>query len=84
LNSPQTNSWTSQLSKAVSFIEENLVKFIEPIATKHIKNKTLDTHQTVNELTDILMTQMTAKKGIKEYGDRAIRAIVKEYDQSDK
>jgi hypothetical protein len=83
-NKPQANSWTSQLSKAVSFIEANSSKFGESFTTKHVKSKTLDAHQTVNELTDILMTQMTAKKGIKEYGDRAISAIVKEYDQLDK
>eukprot|EP00980_Cylindrotheca_fusiformis_P023703 scaffold10817_cov108-Cylindrotheca_fusiformis.AAC.1 len=30
------------------------------------------------------MAQMTAKKGIAEFGDRAIEAIIKEYDQLDK
>ena len=31
----------------------------------------------------ILLTQMSAKKGIKLYGDKAISAIVKEFSQLD-
>jgi hypothetical protein len=49
-----------------------------------MKNETIDTHRTVNELTHVLMTQMTATKGVKEFGDRAINAIIKGYDQLDK
>jgi hypothetical protein len=48
------------------------------------RNGPLDIHKTVNEITHVLMNQMTAKKGVKEFGDRAVQAIMKEYDQLDK
>ena len=35
-------------------------------------------------MSDILMTQMTAKAGIKQFGERAVAAIMKEFDQLDK
>jgi hypothetical protein len=76
----RTRGWTSDLSRAVSFLETT-----EHSKRAHgTKNGPIDTHKTVNEITHILMNQMTAKKGVKEYGDRAVKAIMKEYDQLDK
>jgi hypothetical protein len=72
----RTRDWTSNLSQAARFLDTN--------SPTSYKAEPMDRRLTVNAITHILLTQMTANKGVKEYGDRAVSAIIKEYDQLDK
>ena len=73
----RNKSWTSTAGKAVQHIA-----FLEAYRTV-FGHAFLDKVNLVRATTRILLNQMTAKKGIKEFGDRAIAAIVKEFGQLD-
>eukprot|EP00980_Cylindrotheca_fusiformis_P014012 scaffold3660_cov147-Cylindrotheca_fusiformis.AAC.1 len=70
-----TGGWTRHMGKAVQFL-------VPEGRDTHAEG--FGIHENISQITHILMAQMTAKKGIAEFGDRAIEAIIKEYDQLDK
>jgi hypothetical protein len=72
----RTINWTKSLGKAINYIDE------KERAMKERTMKTgIDHHKTVKHVVELLMTQMTAKQGVKEFGDRAVEAIIKEFTQ---
>ena len=72
----RTINWTKSLGKAINYIDE------KERAMKERAMKTgIDHHKTVKHVVELLMTQMTAKQGVKEFGDRAVEAIIKEFTQ---
>eukprot|EP00980_Cylindrotheca_fusiformis_P027179 scaffold19280_cov154-Cylindrotheca_fusiformis.AAC.1 len=76
----QSKGWTSQLGKAVDYISKEFTQ-------KEGRDTTAEgfgIHDNISQITNILLAQMSAKKGIKEFGDRAVEAIIKEFDQLDK
>eukprot|EP00980_Cylindrotheca_fusiformis_P003694 scaffold819_cov157-Cylindrotheca_fusiformis.AAC.1 len=76
----QSKGWTSQLGKAVDYISKEFTQ-------KEGRDTTAEgfgIHDNISQITNILLAQMSAKKGIKEFGDQAVEAIIKEFDQLDK
>ena len=72
-NSVRATNWATPLGKAVAHIEKK---------ESEMKMKQgIDHHKMVGHVVEILMTQMTAKQGVKEFGDRAVEAIIKEFTQ---
>ncbi len=64
-------NWTKDLHKAVRFLDQEECK--PTIA--------FDQHGVIRRATGVLLAQMTAKQGIKQFGNRAVEAIVKEFSQ---
>ena len=48
-----------------------------------IKNMHIDINETFNEVCNFMFTQMTADQGIKQYGELAVAALMKEFAQLD-
>eukprot|EP00980_Cylindrotheca_fusiformis_P005400 scaffold1154_cov200-Cylindrotheca_fusiformis.AAC.5 len=76
----QSKGWTSQLGRAVDYISKEFVQQEGRDTTA----EGFGIHDNISQITNILLAQMSAKKGIKEFGERAVEAIIKEFDQLDK
>eukprot|EP00980_Cylindrotheca_fusiformis_P017510 scaffold5491_cov132-Cylindrotheca_fusiformis.AAC.3 len=79
----QSKGWTSQLGKAVDYISK---EFVQKEGRRDTTAEGFGIHDNISLITNILLAQMLAnKKGIKEeFSDRAVEAIIKEFDQLDK
>ena len=73
-------TWTSRMNKALQVVlrreDLNKVLWDQKAATRGIVN-ILHSHM------DVMLTQMTAKKGIRLFGEDAVTAIIKEFQQID-
>eukprot|EP00980_Cylindrotheca_fusiformis_P023998 scaffold11319_cov78-Cylindrotheca_fusiformis.AAC.3 len=78
----QSKGWTtSQLGKVVDDISKEFVRKEEGRDTTA---EGFGIHDNISRITNILLAQMLAKKGIKEFRDQAVEAIINKFDQLDK